>query len=187
MPVDGGRSTVCKTSFRAGGAAAHRSPATVLALVGFTPYWLLLRRPALFYSLAGHDETAILATGWYLVHLAAVTLFVLGAVALARSGSKWVERPGGRGVEGDLLALFAIQAFLKVLEVAADVPGVLGFTVALLDTVLYALVVVALTYAWAGWCVAVSARRAALVAIGSFALSFFVKRDCGNMVGPFSA
>lgn len=175
MPVDGGRSTVCKTSFRAGGAAAHRSPATVLALVGFTPYWLLLRRPALFYSLAGHDETAILATGWYLVHLAAVTLFVLGAVALARSGSKWVERAGGRGVEGGLFALFAAQAFLKVLEVAADVSGVLGFAVALLDTVLYAFVVVALTYTWAGWCVAVSARRAALVAIGSFALSFFVK------------
>lgn len=175
MPVDGGRSTVCKTSFRAGGAAAHRSPATVLALVGFTPYWLLLRRPALFYSLAGHDETAILATGWYLVHLAAVTLFVLGAVALARSGSKWVERAGGRGVEGGLFALFAAQAFLKVLEVAADVSGVLGSAVALLDTVLYAFVVVALTYTWAGWCVAVSARRAALVAIGSFALSFFVK------------
>ena len=175
MPLGGSQSTVRGTGSRAGRAGARVSSATAFALVGFTPYWLLLRRPALFYSLAGHDGTAILATGWYLVYLAAVTLFVLSAVALARRGSKWVERAGERRVEGDLLALFAVQAFLKVLEVAADVPGVLGCAVALLDTVLYALAVVALTYAWAGWCVAVSARRAALVAIGSFALSFFVK------------
>lgn len=175
MPLSGAQPTVRKASSRASGAVARISPATVFALFGLTPYWLLLRRPALFYSLAGHDGTTAAAIGWYLVHLAAVTLFVLGAVVLARYGSRWAEGGGRRKVEGALLALFAVQAFLKVLEVTADVPGVLGFAVALLDTLLYALAVVVLTYVWAGWCVAVSARRAALVAIGSFALSFFIK------------
>lgn len=184
MPLSDMQATASRGFLRLGRRVSHALPMTVLALIGFAPYWFLLRRPGLFYSLAGHDGTTVAAVGWYLVHLASVVLSSIVAVSLVPGVKRRCGEKGcGRSVFVPLAALFTVQAGLKMLEVSVDLSGVLGFVVALVDTVSYGAVVVALTCMWACWCTTVSARRAAVVAIGSFALSFFVKL-VGLLVGP---
>lgn len=168
------RTTSCNTAGCGVGMVREELP-TALALAGFTPYWFLLRRPALFYSLAGHSDTTVAAVGWYLFFLACTVAVVLAVVALAPRAARARAASLRRRATAALLALFPVQAVLKALEVLVPLTGLGGFAVAAADTALYAVALAVLTYLWTAWCVGAGPRRAALVAIGSFTLSFFVK------------
>lgn len=63
----------------------HRHGLTNLALgaIGLTLWWPMLRRPAGFYVLAGHDGTSTVCSAWYTVYLLCVVAFVLFAARRA--------------------------------------------------------------------------------------------------------
>lgn len=138
-----------------------------LICVGMALYWPMLRRNALFYSLAGHDATPLEAVGWYSVFL----LFVACAVALCL----WRKPAVTRRLLIVLGAVFSLQAMCKVVEMAAHPQGALATFFAWTSVACFAVVLVALTYLWASTCVAQGGRTAALLAVGSFAASFLVK------------
>lgn len=151
-----------------------------LAFLGSALYWPLLRRGALFYSLAGHDATIGASLAWYSVYLASVLLVVVASQALVprvdtASPTGHVRADWSRGGLAGLVGLGGVQAALKVVEVLVEPTGAAGLVIAALDTVLYACVFVALTYVWAAWYVAMGSRTAALTAIASFALSLAAK------------
>lgn len=147
-----------------------RKATLVLMFLGSTLYWPLLRRNALFYSLAGHDDDALGALGWYAAFLCVTALLVL-ATCVWRSWTRRLleDRPFV------LVGIACLQAVIKVLEVSLAPEGALGVVVAIVDTALFACMFVMLTYMWASWYVALSARTATLMAIASFGLSFVVK------------
>ena len=142
-----------------------------LVFAGMALYWPMLRRNALFYSLAGHDGTPLEAVGWYTVFL----LLVACVVGLCvRRGSVSFRRltPG-------LALAFGAQALCKLLEVVWHPGGVAAVLLALVGVGGFAVVLVALTCLWASTCVALDRRTAALMATASFAGSFLVKEVWG--------
>ena len=182
--VRGGVRETAGASGRARGAAGALGPAgaggglasalgMVVAFLGAALYWPLLRRNALFYSLAGHDETVGQAVAWYGVYLACVLLVVVASWALARRRGCFGSGCAGRGCAGlaAVLVVGVVQAGLKVVEVLAGPTGALGAVVAAVGTLLYAALFVLLTYLWAAWYATMASRTAALVAIGSFIAS----------------
>lgn len=138
-----------------------------LICVGMACYWPMLRRNALFYSLAGHDTTLLEAVGWYSVFL----LLVACVVALCL----WRKPTVSKRLTAVLGVIFSVQAACKIIEVAAHPQGAMAALCAWVSVACFAVVLVALTYLWASSCVAHGGRTAALLAAGSFAVSFLVK------------
>lgn len=130
-------------------------------------YWPLLRRNALFFSLAGHDATPAQAVGWYSVFLLMVAAVVFVCL--------WRRNAGRRRLLPGLAAVFAAQSCFKIAETLGHPSGAVAQLLAFGGVATFAVVLVALTWLWASACVALQGRQAAVVAIASFALSFFVK------------
>ena len=175
--------TLVTTVGTAGGrhsTTARERARLVLALTGLCLYWPLLRRNGLFFSLAGHDGTEATAVGWYAAFLALVVIAVFGLHAIVRRSGDASPRGGSASLPAWLaptvVAVFSAQLVCKLAETLAAPVGIAGAVVALLDTGLYALVFVLLTYAWAAWLVSISARTAVLASLASFGASFVLKQ-----------
>lgn len=138
-----------------------------LIVAGMALYWPMLRRNALFYSLAGHDATPVEAVAWYTVFLLLVACAIVVCVRCKPTPS--------RRLTGVLGIVFAVQAACKAVEVLWHPGGAFGLLCALGSVGGFAVVLVALTCLWASACVSCNRRSATLIAIGSFAVSFFVK------------
>ena len=145
-------------------------PACIFAGIGMTLYWPLLRRSALFYILAGHDESSREAVIWYASFLALIGgLVAFGIIAERKtrhSGKRWLHTPSL------VLSAGAAYCLCKRIEIFLHPLGALGHIISVLGLLLYAVIMVALTWMWASCCVSMERRRAAIISAVSFALSF---------------
>ena len=150
--------------------------------LGLALWWPLLRRPACFFVLAGHDASIAACRAWF----ALFALVVLAlALALDRLSARVPALPAhtlGR-VRLSVICVFAAQLVLKLAGMLWPLPGAFGAVLAAADVVLFALVFVCLTCAWALWCVHMSFCPRLATCAASFAASFFVRSIAGLATG----
>ena len=152
-------------------------------LAGLALWWPLLRRPACFFVLAGHDATLAASRGWYAL-FALVTLAL--ALVVSRPGARLRRLAGPRvspAARVGVAALFAGQLALKLAGLSGAPTGAAGALVAAADVVLFAGVFVFLTCAWATWCSRMPFRWRLAACTASFAASFFVRTIAGLAAG----